>query len=1046
MKPLKLHLKNFGPYEDETINFTELNESPIFLISGNTGSGKTTIFDAITFALYGQGITDDRDPASLRSDFATYDSPTQVDLVFEHQGITYKISRQPDQILNKKRGEGQKKYTATGVLDIFENGEKVDEITKIVKINLKIKEILQLSRKQFVQIVLLPQGDFQEFLAASSDQKEKLLRNIFHTSLYSKWGEVLNEQLHDLVNNSKGWQNNIKARLAQIKWVAAPKEITEENTETQLEALKLQQKDAAAELSELEDQVATLQNQYDFKNRQLAAQKTTNDRIAKLDDLKQQQAKLKAGQPECEKLKQQFISLSWAKDLKPQYDQFQDKQSAFIRYQTCIQKNQADLTKSFAQKKELETVKQQLAGQENEQKKFHAQTVILTSQRRSFAKRDQLQAEVGLAEKEVAQVKQNLAANQGQAAQLAQRISTLETEIAARPAVSDQLSQIKQKIQTLKNLQDKLKALLELDHENADLQVQVKKMAGKLKAAQKIAKQCQNRYDDLNEIRLKNEISRLVAQLKPGTPCPVCGSSNHPAPAHLNIRETVTDVQLKSAAQKLTQANKNQADYQAQLGSLQEQLERQTQNYAKLRADLAAKINVAFHLNLKSDDNIDVLTTKLTELQHETSSAADKTTQQIEHLQSQASQLDDTKQKYQAVQRITDNLNSQLIAATTGLASKKGLLQELEHNLPQDFADLKSLDEHLTKLQHLIAVYNDQVTKNNTDLNQITTHIASLNAQQKDLTQEKDNVQKSLAALQEKLTTAILQQFGSKDWQQFENLLTQLDQIQLLQKRLTEYQDAVKQVDNKIHLYQQEIGNQQYVDLHQEMAAINDLSGKIAGLRQKYNAQHEQVALNQSLLQEITTNFAKIQEQEAKITQLSKLVDAINGKNANKLGLERYVLRAELAEILQVANQHLKELSSGRYLLKLHSQPGSYQKNTGLEIDVFDGDVGQQRNVHTLSGGESFIVALSLAFALGEVIQNEAGGISIDTLFVDEGFGTLDQNSLETAMAALQSIESSDRTIGIISHVQMLQQTIPCQLRVKAIGEGKSKTKVFLRS
>lgn len=1046
MKPLKLHLKNFGPYEDEMLNFTELNESPIFLISGNTGSGKTTIFDAITFALYGQGITDDRDPASLRSDFATYDSPTQVDLVFEHQGITYKISRQPDQILNKKRGEGQKKYTATGVLDIFENGKKVDEITKIVKINFKIKEILQLSRKQFVQIVLLPQGDFQEFLAASSDQKEKLLRNIFHTSLYSKWGEVLNEQLHDLANNSKGWQNNIKARLAQIKWVAAPKEITEENTETQLETLKLQQKHAAAELSELEDQVATLQNQYDFKNRQLAAQKTTNDRIAKLDDLKQQQAKLKAGQPEYEKLKQQFISLSWAKDLKPQYDQFQDKQSAFIRYQTCIQKNQADLTKSSAQKKELETVKQQLAGQENEQKKFRAQTVILTSQRRSFAKRDQLQAEVGLAEKEVAQVKQNLAANQGQAAQLAQRISTLETEIAARPAVSDQLSQIKQKIQTLKNLQDKLKALLELDHENADLQAQVKKMAGKLKAAQKIAKQCQNRYDDLNEIRLKNEISRLVAQLKPGTPCPVCGSSNHPAPAHLNIRETVTDVQLKSAAQKLTQANKNQADYQAQLGSLQEQLERQTQNYSQLRADLAAKINVAFHLNLKSDDNIDVLTTKLTELQHETSSAADKTTQQIEHLQSQASQLDDTKQKYQAVQQITDNLNSQLIAATTELASKKGLLQELEHNLPQDFADLKSLDEHLTKLQHLIAVYNDQVTKNNTDLNQITTHIASLNAQQKDLTQERDNVQKSLAALQEKLTTAILQQFGSKDWQQFENLLTQLDQIQLLQKRLTEYQDAVKQVDNKIHLYQQEIGNQQYVDLHQEMAAINDLSGKIAGLRQKYNAQHEQVALNQSLLQEITTNFAKIQEQEAKITQLSKLVDAINGKNANKLGLERYVLRAELAEILQVANQHLKELSSGRYLLKLHSQPGSYQKNTGLEIDVFDGDVGQQRNVHTLSGGESFIVALSLAFALGEVIQNEAGGISIDTLFVDEGFGTLDQNSLETAMAALQSIESSDRTIGIISHVQMLQQTIPCQLRVKAIGEGKSKTKVFLRS
>ncbi|WP_281165159.1 AAA family ATPase [Liquorilactobacillus sicerae] len=1045
MKPLKLHLQNFGPYEDETIDFTDLNESPIFLISGNTGSGKTTIFDALTFALYGQSITDDRDPASLRSDFAAYDSPTQVDLVFEHQGITYRISRRPEQILNKKRGQGQKRFAATGVLDIFENGKKVDELKKIVNINLKIKEILQLSRKQFVQIVLLPQGDFQEFLAASSDQKEKLLRNIFHTGLYSKWGEVLNEQLHDLANNSKGWQDNIKTSLARIQWVAAPEGITDENTETQLESLKVQQKHATLELTELKNQADTLQSKYDIKNRQLAEQKTTNDQIAKLDNLNQQQAKLKTEQSKYKKLKRQFAVLSWVKDLKPQYDQFQDKQSASIRYQASIQKNQEDLTKSLAQKKELEAVKQQLANQEDEQKRLREQTVILAPQRRSFTKRDQLQVEVRLAEKEVTQVKQNLAANRDQAEQLTKQISALENEIAARPALSDQLSESKQKIQTLKNFQDKLRDLLKLNHENTDLQVRDQELIEKLKTAREMAKQCQDIYDNLNEIRLKNEINRLVAQLKPGTPCPVCGSIKHPAPAQLNTRETVTDVQLKTVAQKLTQANKNQADYQAQLGSLQEQLDRQTQSYIKRIAELVAEINAAVHLKLKIDD-IAILTTKLKKLQHEAKKTSAETTKQIEHLQTQAQQLDNAKQKYQDVQRIINNLNSKLTVATNELAGKKGSLQELENNLPKDFADLKSLDEHLTKLQHLITAYNDQVTKNNADLNQVTTHIVSLNAQQKNLTQEKDNVQGTLTALQKKLTTAILQQFGTKDWQQFENLLPKLDQIQLLQKKLTEYQDAVKQVDNRIHFYQQEIGDKQYVDLHQEAAAIKDLLGKIEDLRQKYNDQHEQAALNQSLLHEITTNFEKIREQEAEITQLSKLVDAINGKSANKLGLERYVLRAELAEILQVANQHLKKLSSGRYLLRLHNEPGSYQKNTGLEIDVFDGDVGQQRNVHTLSGGESFIVALSLAFALGEVIQNEAGGISIDTLFVDEGFGTLDQNSLETAMSALQSIESSDRTIGIISHVQMLQQTIPCQLRVKPVGEGKSKTKLFLRS
>lgn len=205
-------------------------------------------------------------------------------------------------------------------------------------------------------------------------------------------------------------------------------------------------------------------------------------------------------------------------------------------------------------------------------------------------------------------------------------------------------------------------------------------------------------------------------------------------------------------------------------------------------------------------------------------------------------------------------------------------------------------------------------------------------------------------------------------------------------------------------------------------------------------------SFNNDRLKRIKQNDAAIHNQLEQTTELEQLVQTVSGDSDAKLGLERYVLRAELIEILQVANEHLKQLSSGRYFLQLHKEASTYQKDTGLEIDVYDDNVGQTRSVHTLSGGESFIAALSLALALGEVIQNESGGISIDTLFVDEGFGSLDQESLAMEMGALENIESNSRMIGIISHVTMLQESIPYQIKVQAQGQGKKEHHVSYSS
>lgn len=1042
MKPLKLHMENFGPYENETIDFTELNKSSVFLISGNTGSGKTTIFDAITFALYGQGITDDRNPALLRSDFADFDSPTKVDLTFEHQGITYQISREPVQVLNKKRGTGQKEYGAKGKLDIFENGKKVDEITKLAKIGTKIDDILQLDRKQFVQIVLLPQGDFQEFLAASSDQKEKLLRNIFHTSLYRKWGDVLNDKLKQKVRDSTGWQDSIKQNLSAITWIDAPENIAYQNTESQIEALKQQQATSNKALKQLDAQVKQLNKKYDTKNQQLVAHQETNKQIDALETAKKRQAELQADKPKFDQLEKQLTDLSWAKDLKPKHDQFQQSQADVKQYQAEIQSVKEQLAGAASEQKGLTETQHKLDDQKDHQNQMSDETAVLAKQRESFEKRDQLKQQIAASKQHVSQLTYQVSDNKEQSKKLSDELAKLEKELNNQSNLTEQLSSANQKSQTVNNFAEKITALIASDQKNHQLKSKIASDTDSLKDATSKRQKCQDEADNLNNIRIQNEISKLVEQLKPGTPCPLCGGTDHPAPAHLSPEKNVTDAQLKTANSMLNKAITSESTYKSEVQTNQKRLDEQVKAYDQQFKKLIADIEADLKLQSVSSD-LNEVAKQLNAIQEDNNKTINGINSQIAHLKAQSKKKVSVQNGLSKLSDQLESLNQSLSDASGDLSAKTGALNELERGLPSEFTNLEALDNHLAELKNAIDVYTKNVKQNNEALSNVKTHIGSLKGKQQSLASELDKSEESVNKFQLEITDAVRDKFGDEDWRPFEILLQSLDNIQDLQHQLDDYNDSIKQVVNDVDHFKKEIGDKQKVDLEKEQAVVNDLSNQLDELRKKYSHEHEQFAVNKNTLENIVKNYKKVKTQAEEINQLQQLVDSINGKGANKLGLERYVLRAELAEILQVANQHLKKLSSGRYLLRLHKEPGSYQKNTGLEIDVFDGDVGENRNVHTLSGGESFIVALSLALALGEVIQNEAGGISIDTLFVDEGFGTLDQDSLSTAMAALESIESNDRTIGIISHVQMLQQSIPCQLRVKAVGQGKSHAKVL---
>lgn len=369
-------------------------------------------------------------------------------------------------------------------------------------------------------------------------------------------------------------------------------------------------------------------------------------------------------------------------------------------------------------------------------------------------------------------------------------------------------------------------------------------------------------------------------------------------------------------------------------------------------------------------------------------------------------------------------------------------LDDVAHRLPSEFSDLASLDQHLGKLQQAIADYDQAVETNRNQLEDTKRTLAASQATEISLKKQIDHTREKIDTIQNDITAAVLKKFGTKSWDMLEKSVKNVSQLADLQKQIDHYQDQLKNVAASISTYEKIVGEHKLVDLKEEQTQLAQLVQARDQLQDQYDEKYRQTLINDELLKRVKKNDHAIHDQQETINQLQLLVETVNGSGDAKLGLERYVLQAQLKEILKVANQHLKQLSSGRYAMQLHKEAGAYQKNTGLEIDVYDDNVGQLRSVHTLSGGESFIAALSLALALGEVIQNESGGISIDTLFVDEGFGSLDQESLSMAMAALENIESHNRMIGIISHVTMLQERIPYQIQVQTEGQGKSRTKI----
>ena len=992
MMPISLTLSAFGPYPDTiTIDFESFQEDGLFLITGPTGSGKTMIFDAMIFALYGKTSGQIRQTDSLRCDHALNEIPTFVEFSFSLHQQNYTIKRNPKYYL-----EGKKTPKQPSALLTLPDGKMVEGIKEV---NQKMISLLGVDDQQFKQICMIAQGEFTKLIMASSDEREKVLRELFHSETYQKLEEKLKVHL-------KVYQDKYDFLLNKRKDL-----MQELQVEDHQEYLSKQTKLIASQQQEYDD----LKKDLDQKKQQLQLYRLQNQRLIQLKDLKQQFQDLKKQENDYQELNKTIDTLKKAQETNYLYISYikqQKKLQTLNLNQEDFLKQLKKLEKDYQEKKVQansldykQQTKEKLQNQIQETKQLINQIYQYQNDYQNLQTLKQqyrmLDEEHKLFLKKKEKFENGLQRDQ-------ERIQSEQQVQSKYELIKQQYVRLNEQKVKVHQLSDYYDQILKLNENKSDLQEDYT-------VVEKQVDHEKMQYNQMEKLYFRKQAVIFALQLKEDQPCPICGSLHHPHPAQIE-KEDITKEKLDQQAKKVKQQEHRLQDilqkillsnqkkemlvkqtkqlsselniqeelskeiFIKELGHLSKDEKRMKKEYLELQDELKyiQKLKKSVALSLK-----DMSTYESKEL---------KQTQSLENIQVQIHQLsgklDDSMRQYEIGEV---NKNYQQV-----LKEYRQLSLEIE-TIQQDYEKVKN--------KYL----------------EIKTKISSLNQQ---IIQE----QEIYDELDNKYHTA-LDAFINEE--EFLNLKTQINQISILEKKYQDYLISLKSLNEQIISLENEVKDSTYVDLSSLSETIKEVNQQ---LREK-NDDLEKLKIDYSLKEKMIKDIQKINQQlkkdEDTYQRYLDLYNLASGKNNARVSIERYVLATYFENMLIYANVIMKQLSQGRYQLLRKDDAGKGRSQQGLELDVFDQESGNVRSIKTLSGGESFKAALSLALGLSRMVQDYAGGIELNTLFIDEGFGSLDSQSLDQAMNCLMELHHENKLIGIISHVSDLKDRIERQLVVE---------------
>lgn len=1052
MRPIKLEMNFFGPHSHSVIDFDQFSQgdSSLFLISGDTGAGKTTLFDGMTFALFGEG-TSSRAPKAMRSDFATGNDITSVVFTFEHNGQYYRISRKPEQLVfgarSKDKLVSKKTEQEFSQLASITGPEIGSPASKKNEVDTAIQELLGLNADQFRQIILLPQNDFRKFLAAKSDNKEAILRNLFGTKLFSDFTDQIKERHKLIAKERNNEEQRLLAIFDNVAWsdseaVAACRTIDEKISllTKEIEELTL---DLAVERKQDQEikQAGIVANQ---------AYEQGRDLLRQFNDLKTSEeefSRLTARLPEIKLQEERLAEGRWLEALIPTVTAYEGAKNRRALATEKIKACEILLVEKTGIVNDLIQQQEMLAKEEGKMSEAKIRLDRLKSE--WLPKADQyetLQLEIAEGTHDLDQVateKARLAASMEELEAKKERLLSQIAEQVDLYDVEQQFSTLKMTWTDLKHQEGQRQSLQQeitdlsvtLSENNSQSQAVVAAHAKAEAVAQK----------HLSE-RQALMILQLQSELGPGESCQVCGSTEHPLLT--NNEKTKNEAALRLSFNDIDESQKEVARLEEQMIELTQTIQKQEAHLADKQmklAKLTTEINESYQQLVAHWQ--DILPTislpkvlSVTEMKEKINEGDTWLKVQKESQTKMAQSLQVAEADLMTAERaLAENVvreKEQQKSLTTKVQQGEQLIQEIP-----EIAFKEALLKERLILEADFTQYEQRLTTVNAALVEAQISLASIQSDLKHAQEQVSLNQSELATEETKITRVVTEQ--SEDWSIDEVVKKVLaidrEDLQKVGDELTRY------YSQKAHLEEQ-IANLFKVTNETEKPDIERLTAEKDALELKREASLMSVTSKEGQLTQLVETKQKVQkvwqglgETNETYTELSQLAQAMTGDNDLRLTLERYVLQAFLTNVLNYANDHyIGQLSNGRYHFELKQEKASRANQTGLEIDIFDFDTNEVRSTDTLSGGESFIAALSIALSLAEVVQNQSGGVAIDALFIDEGFGSLDQATLEQAITVLEEIGQSGRMVGIISHVTEMKERMGQQLLITKTGNGRS--------
>lgn len=927
MRPIELKMSAFGPFAWlTTLRLDALGTDGLYLITGDTGAGKTTIFDAIIYALYGEASGNIRTTDMLRSKYANADTATFVELTFVFKDKTYIVRRNPEYLRPSKRGEG--KFTKESAKAQLTMPDK-EVITGLVSVNNKIIEIIGLNKNQFSQIAMLPQGEFMRLLLADTRQRIEIFREIFDTEPYLLLQDRIKKDANELYRLVSDYKKSMAQYVADV--------YCDENSEYNQALINIKN-DSQMSIKEILDIIDKI-----IAQDKLCADEYDKAIISIDKEIDQLNSKLTIA-IQTERIKDDYKSaLTQLNNLTEEYE------NVYSIYKAECEKDSERNELSLNIEKSSEKLE-------------------------SYELLEKYKKDYGKKQDKINNITQDIHEDTNSLNECIKQIDNCKREAEILKNTELEIEKLNSKISDIIKKKEAVEYLKDVFERKIKAVSQADEAKDRYMSAFAAYEEANNRYLKMEKAFFNEQAGIMAAALAEGEPCPVCGSVTHPVPAVAGD-DAPTEMQLKKYKIYVEDKSKECSELSSQSGILSGQAE---------------SMNNMFWGSIVNFN---------TQWKEALDNSSDDETIRVDIIQ---------------------------------------LLADLGKILDEAMIEKKNADENISKYNNLIKMLSDyekKIEQFKDKINKSKNEIAILSTQN-------ENMQKQISQLEKEL--------GNKDIMQAKKLINdmKLKKVQLdkayeaAKKQYDEYTINIKTLKNRISDLQKQISHTDKqktpdIDIPMYEKQLEDMKKDRLKLREKKNIVDIRIANNEKIYKSIERVNEKSEKSEKHYSWLRTLSDTVNGSLSGKsrIKLETYVQMSFFDRIIMRANTRFMRLTDGQYELKRSDSKDNYKNQTGLELDIIDHYNGTIRSVKSLSGGEAFEASLSMALGMSDEIQSRSGGIQIDTMFIDEGFGSLDDESLSQAVKVLNSLSSSDRLIGIISHVSVLKDRIDKQI---VVSKGKT--------